>query len=253
MTDPREQPLNDVARAIMVRANYDPHYSGIEERLTMETKLFLARYDAMRLHDMTADQRMRNTTASPEQIESWKKVVEETRERITLIPGEHIPIPMILFCPNCGLQHVDREEPHKSHCAISIHNTIGDGAGVHCTCDRWTNPSHMIHLCAKCKHVWRPADVPTTGVVEIATRGGRDSGAAPIRGNAMVQPAKDKPQWRHKRGSTYIEIARGELQCSNFAALSEGARLVAYRHDDDGTVWFRAEVEFEDGRFERIG
>jgi len=45
--DPREQPLNDVARDIMVRSNYDPHFSAIDERLRMETRLFLARVDAL--------------------------------------------------------------------------------------------------------------------------------------------------------------------------------------------------------------
>jgi hypothetical protein len=50
MTDPREQPLNDVARRIMVQSNYDPHFSAIEERIIMETKLFLARADALTAH-----------------------------------------------------------------------------------------------------------------------------------------------------------------------------------------------------------
>jgi hypothetical protein len=49
MADSREQPLNDVARTIVVQSNYDPHFSGIEDRIIMETKLFLARLDALRL------------------------------------------------------------------------------------------------------------------------------------------------------------------------------------------------------------
>lgn len=47
MTDPREALLNESVRKIMVQSNYDPHYSSIEERLIMETKLFLARWDGL--------------------------------------------------------------------------------------------------------------------------------------------------------------------------------------------------------------
>lgn len=59
------------------------------------------------------------------------------------------PIPMILFCPNCGLQHIDAPSPQTG----------------------WMNPPHRSHLCEACDHVWRPADVPTVGVAEIQTHG----------------------------------------------------------------------------------
>lgn len=63
---------------------------------------------------------------------------------------------------------------------------------------------------------------------------------------------ESKPQrWRHlKRGSTYTEIARGDLQSTH--PLLEGKTLVAYRSEHDGRVWFRPQAEFEDGRFERL-
>lgn len=61
------------------------------------------------------------------------------------------PIPMILFCPLCNYQHVDRPEPD------------GD----------WKNPPHRTHLCHNCGNLWRPADVPTTGVLKL------DSGKEP--------------------------------------------------------------------------
>lgn len=50
---------------------------------------------------------------------------------------------MILHCPKCGQQHVDAVEPN------------------------WDNPPHKTHLCAHCKHLWRPANVPTYGVKEL--------------------------------------------------------------------------------------
>jgi hypothetical protein len=68
------------------------------------------------------------------------------------------PIPMILFCPACGTQHIDEPE---SPIPPSLNWS-------------WTNPPHRSHLCAGCGHIWRPADVPTEGVAEIATKGTDD-------------------------------------------------------------------------------
>lgn len=66
---------------------------------------------------------------------------------------ELIPIPMILFCPVCQLQHIDAPNPK-----------IG-----------WTDPPHKSHECQGCKVVWRPCDLATTGVKAIATRGKADT------------------------------------------------------------------------------
>ncbi|HDR9758766.1 hypothetical protein KDX16_33610 [Burkholderia vietnamiensis] len=75
-------------------------------------------------------------------------------------PGQAIisqPIPMLLFCPACGLQHVDAPEP--AH----------DGE------EEWDNPPHRSHKCHACATVWRPADVPTVGVASIQTSGQADN------------------------------------------------------------------------------
>lgn len=45
--DPREAPMNDAARRVMVVSNYDPHYATLEDRCLMETRLWLARFDVM--------------------------------------------------------------------------------------------------------------------------------------------------------------------------------------------------------------
>lgn len=71
---------------------------------------------------------------------------------------EPSPIPMVLHCPACGAQHVDAPD-----------EAVG-----------WANPPHRSHLCHGCGHVWRPADVPTTGVAAIATRGERDASAPTV-------------------------------------------------------------------------
>ena len=50
------------------------------------------------------------------------------------------PIPMLLWCPNCHHQHIDR--------------------GIWAT----TEKAHRKHLCEKCNHLWKPALVATVGV-----------------------------------------------------------------------------------------
>lgn len=79
------------------------------------------------------------------ELPSLKDIAESMRNQIT-------PIPMILFCPNCGTRHIDAP--------------IAEG---------WANPPHRSHLCAHCGTVWRPADVPTTGVACIQTFGKKDT------------------------------------------------------------------------------
>ncbi len=68
-----------------------------------------------------------------------------------------LPIPMVLHCPACQTQHVDAPDEAKG----------------------WTNPPHRSHLCHSCGWIWRPADVATTGVASIKTRGAADNGRAP--------------------------------------------------------------------------
>jgi hypothetical protein len=61
------------------------------------------------------------------------------------------PIPMVLWCPACGTQHIDSPS------------------------EGWDNPPHRSHLCGSCGCIWRPADVATVGVEATATRGSADN------------------------------------------------------------------------------
>ncbi len=72
------------------------------------------------------------------------------------------PIPMVLFCPKCGAQHVDAADTDST--------VYADGHE-----SRWENPPHRSHLCHACGCIWRPADVPTTGVANTETRGKADN------------------------------------------------------------------------------
>ncbi|WP_322083962.1 DUF551 domain-containing protein [Burkholderia sp. BCC1972] len=78
-------------------------------------------------------------------------------------PGQSKPLDMQLFCPKCGVQHIDHAEPAVEH----EHGAV--------EFDAWDNPPHRSHLCHTCGTIWRPADVPTNGVAAIETRGKADT------------------------------------------------------------------------------
>ena len=50
MTSEREHVLNDATRRVLVRENYDSHFATLEERVLVENRLFLARWDALLNH-----------------------------------------------------------------------------------------------------------------------------------------------------------------------------------------------------------
>lgn len=80
---------------------------------------------------------------------------------------------MILHCPACGVQHVDAPEAPPPGTGRAQFEMTGGRSAL------WTNPPHRSHLCRPedggCGHIWRPADVPTNGVLCIQTRGSADS------------------------------------------------------------------------------
>lgn len=91
--------------------------------------------------------------------------------------AEREPIDMVLHCPKCGMQHIDRR------------NTPEDGADWNDPEIAWLNPPHRSHLCHGCGHIWRPADVPTNGVQAVKTKGKADS---PVMQQAEREPLTDE-------------------------------------------------------------
>lgn len=84
------------------------------------------------------------------------------------------PLPMLLFCPRCGTQHIDRPEVEPGR-LISGGPFAGRAVAPRVT---WNNPPHRSHLCHACGIVWRPADVATVGVQSIETHGKADTWSA---------------------------------------------------------------------------
>lgn len=68
-----------------------------------------------------------------------------------------------------------------------------------------------------------------------------------------MQPSSDnRPRWRHlKRGTVYVEIARGCLQTSRDEYLDQ-QQVVIYQAETGGALYVRPTYEFMDGRFERV-
>lgn len=121
----------------------------------------------------------------------------------TLTPPEKtFPIPMLLHCPACGAKHVDAPE-FCSFCEEAGACFAGMESFPK-TCTAWLNPPHRSHRCQACDHVWRPADVCTTGVDAIRTAGKSDS--------ASVEPASWVPADEGDREREVELIDSGQAQ-----------------------------------------
>ena len=97
-----------------------------------------------------------------------------------LSPITDEPIPMVLHCPKCHVQHIDAPDENPCGDGCQYSKDIGmwpeHSCGDKCMymqpgSPRWTNPPHKTHLCNGCGHLWRPANVPTTGVVALPPKG----------------------------------------------------------------------------------
>ena len=68
-----------------------------------------------------------------------------TKDRLQTDPLEHQivpnPLPLVLTCPECSFPHIDN--------------------------DYWRKRLHRTHLCASCRHTWRPSIFNTVGVEKV--------------------------------------------------------------------------------------
>lgn len=144
--------------------------------------------------------------------EGWVEVCnvfdELTRFAELVAAAEPKPIDMLLYCPACGVQHIDEPD--------GIGN---EHAGLDESVSRWDNPPHRSHLCYTCGHIWRPADVLTNGVAAIETRGQNDSPA--------VEPTAEDElpgMWEQ------ADLEGGETDCAPQPAIRDGVRGEAPVH-----------------------
>lgn len=109
----------------------------------------------------------------PEQLQQIADGIAKNAANPFLIPS---PIPMVLHCPNCNTQHIDKPQVRCDVFPLAgvqcvkeyLHERQGDP--VHSILkedERWTNPPHKSHLCHCCEITWRPAGVYTVGVESI--------------------------------------------------------------------------------------
>lgn len=112
-----------------------------------------------------------------------------------------------------------------------------------------TAPVGTWECSARKQNLPEPADCgwPTCGCDPHA-----DKVIAALEEQGNVAPVAQEPvAWRHKkRGTVYVEVARGPLQAST-RQPAEDDTIVCYR-GTDGRHFFREATEFEDGRFERV-
>jgi hypothetical protein len=122
------------------------------------------------------------------------------------------PVDMILYCPNCGMQHIDAPEPPR------MEQVPSRFAQMHSfqLAPTWDNPPHKSHLCHGCRCVWRPADVATNGVAELQTSGKGDTWPAIHNDEVRAIPA---------RGVDSVHAAEAEVRTARDAMGYKIGRL----------------------------
>lgn len=139
--------------------------------------------------------------------------VGEFLATLELIASE--PIPMILYCPACGLQHIDEADTHDE---------AGDKLMQGKT--PWDNPPHRSHLCAGCGTIWRPADRATVGVEAIETRGVDDS--PDLAGSiALAASLKAMDGLPRAYPADLIESLAGRLECRFASGVDDTQQNIA--------------------------
>lgn len=114
---------------------------------------------------------------------------------------EETPVPKVLHCPSCGLQHVD----------------VDDNTG------KWaTTRLHRKHLCKPsdggCGQVWRPFGYPTVGVREMSSR------------SSITTTTGDAVGVRSDHGVGLCAPAIRPLTADEARKLADGCESEALRH-----------------------
>lgn len=108
----------------------------------LHTRLVRPRFEASKKAVDQAEAIL-NSTEFQHTVEEYQRSLERaTLPSPTVVaegpPKQFEPIPMLLYCPECGARHVDEGE--------------------------YATKSHHTHACQSCGLAWRPAIVETVGV-----------------------------------------------------------------------------------------
>ena len=126
------------------------------------------------------------------------------------------PIPMLLFCPRCGKQHVDAPK--------------GD----------WTNPPHATHTCQFCDLNWRPSNALTEGVAGLASDEAKHVERFMATNPAFHTERRDCPYWPsrecHTGAAKQIERSSDKSRCVSCEALASGPDR-GYRSAWEDLAW----------------
>lgn len=145
-------------RTRMCRCEEGPHVYAAPATMQSNTHTHtVAKLDRLLARKLAADEREDGTPKR--RALAFDPTTGEVIDRRPHPVAPDEPIPMVLHCPSCGLQHIDAPDSAPQFVSVD---------------DVWTNPPHRSHLCCRCGTVWRPADVPTNGVERIATQGKGD-------------------------------------------------------------------------------
>lgn len=150
---------------------------------SMKTEQIIAKIDLTALLEKV--KRVGKVICTPDELQALVQEYEALAAEVKRLTA---PVDMLLFCPKCFEQHVDKAEPDICQDCGHTKDAHGfkSGCGTHkmdCQCDvftAWLNPPHKSHRCTECNHVWRPADVPTNGVQKLETSGRADGSARPV-------------------------------------------------------------------------
>lgn len=108
------------------------------------------------------------------------------------------PVDMVMHCPKCGLQHIDRRDCVHDHFDVPCRNMTPPDEYERRIAEMlewerthtWDNPPHKSHLCRKedggCGFIWRPSATHFTNGVQAVEPGKNDSPVLPPLGATGV-------------------------------------------------------------------
>lgn len=187
--------------------------------------------EAMRLAEDMLDRNVWNKVGPKALMEEAAATLRRLAARVQELEAASAPIDMVLFCPKCGTQHIDAPETDAQY-TVRLHESSWWECGGDKP-ERWTNPPHRSHLCHGCKNIWRPADVPTNGVLAVKTKGKNDSPIAQPEACAHAVPQG----WVKKMQQLASDTRKMGLEVFDSSETPQVVR--------DALEWFCAEMTVE--------